>query len=90
MAQNENKGEPLMKLSNDIKNLVNNGVYSIYSVAGIAGAEYLLVTENRKTFLLTGDGTFVGEGPSFESAKLGHPVTFPGIPKNNSFRANAI
>ena len=75
-----NKTPQMSKLSNEVKNLVNEGVYSLYVLCNYneKNAQYALITNHRELYLLlSSDGEILEKG-SRRSPKenLGKTVTY--------------
>jgi hypothetical protein len=49
----------LRGLPNEVKDLVRDGVYSLYTLKSSAGPKYLLVTNSAEHYFLAADGTLV-------------------------------
>jgi hypothetical protein len=71
----------LAKLPDEIKALVNDGVFAIYSVINqqAAGCAFVLMTDQRQFFRISNEGDILGLVPSIESVSLGGMLTFPGL-----------
>lgn len=50
----------LVNLSTETRNLINDGIYSLYSVKALCGPKYVLYASNR-SFLLNESGKVLGE-----------------------------
>ncbi len=77
----ENKStKPLMDLSIETKQLVNRGVFSLYTLADrlASGATFVLYTEAH-SFLLADSGEIVQQLDGKTSFKVKNSVTFPEI-----------
>jgi hypothetical protein len=48
--------ESLVALPREVKALIRNGVYTLYTLGAAGGAAYLLVTNRAEFYLLSSDG----------------------------------
>ncbi len=70
-------GKQLKDLPTEVKVLINNGVYSLYSVKNRPGVAYVLLTTAKNVFPLTVDGNVVPEIViQISDVELGPPVFF--------------
>ena len=60
----------LPKLSADVLALVRNGVYSLYEIDGAVAEKFVLITNQRRMFLLSPDGEVVKQVDSIEGLRL--------------------
>ena len=74
-----NTSPKMGKLSDEIKGLVNQGVYSLYTVVGVTGNQYILSTDQGDSYLLSEDGDVLQEKLDTARFKLGEPIRFPGV-----------
>jgi|GEM_PF-1507448 len=74
------------KLSNDVRKLIQTGVYSLYRLeTSIENKQFLLVTNNRDFFLLDTECGVAKKIPASQalSLKLGESVKFKSASSNN-------
>jgi hypothetical protein len=82
--------DDLMHLPQEAKVLVNDGVYSLYSVNNRPGVRYVLVTNERQIYPLTPAGDVV-PGVSIDSLTgldLGEAIRFPDVPPHSTLTLN--
>lgn len=81
-----------MKLPEEVKLLINEGIYSLYPIVDDTKAEtFVLALGAKKTFLLDSEGNVLkedcGDLKSF-SVKL--PITFPEVASGNTLLVNGL
>lgn len=79
--------DELKNLPNEVKALVNEGVYSLYAVKNCPGVAYALMTNTRETFALSVDGDIV-PGVEVRIDDLGAPTYFAGLPSRQAAKLN--
>ena len=87
MTNNEKK--PLMNLPESTKILVNQGVYSLYSLKKASEAAYALFA-NQDIYLLTFDGTVLSKQSSELPPEISEPINFPELKMPVSLKVNGI
>ncbi|WP_143518029.1 hypothetical protein [Pseudomonas sp. PIC25] len=82
--------ESLPRLSNDVKELVSDGVYALFSLRQDVGKYAVVISQDSTAFLLDRDGNVVRvvTGTEYSDLELEEAVTFSRV-KNNSIRINA-
>jgi len=79
----------LSRLPVEVKQLINAGVYALYTIRG-EDALYALVTDKREFYLLSaaGDVTKDARFKDLNSIPFGEVVTFPDLPSTSSIKVN--
>ena len=81
----------LMKLPKEIKNLVNQGIYSLYSIANSKPENFVLAVSPEETYLLDRDGEIIKERcGSLKAFKVIAPITFPDIDDGQALTVNGL
>ncbi len=82
--------DDLKSLPVDVKVLVNDGVYSIYSVKNPQDFAYVLVTDKQKLYALSTDGDIVAGVvlKQLSDVELGALVHFPGLDPRQTLKLN--
>lgn len=82
--------EKLKQLPVEVKALVNDGVYSLYSVKNRPGISYVLLTNARELFPLTGSGEIVQAVTirTLAELELGDAVFFEGLKSGPALQLN--
>lgn len=66
-----NETSKFNKLSPEIRNLIRDGVYAFYRIAeGQDSGKYLLITDDKKFFLLNAEGAVIKELSSLPDSRL--------------------
>ncbi|SEU32224.1 hypothetical protein [Stigmatella erecta] len=82
--------DKLKQLPVEVKTLVNDGVYSLYSVKNRPGIAYVLLTNARKLFPLTGSGEIVQAVTigTLSELELGDAIYFEGLKSGPALQLN--
>lgn len=87
MTNNEKK--PLMNLPESTKVLVNQGVYSLYSLKKANEAVYALFAD-RDVYLLKQDGSVLSKQSVDSPVEISEPINFPELKMPVSLKVNGI
>lgn len=84
------KNVHMPKLPEQVKRLVNQGIYSLYRVTGHGDKRvaFALVTSPQVVYLLSDAGEVISEGAKLDGLKLGRPVAFPELPTEQGPKLN--
>lgn len=88
MSENEKK--PLMNLPESTKVLVNQGVYSLYSLKKTANDAVYALFANQDIYFLKIDGTVISKHSAETSVDVAEPVSFPELQMPASLKVNGI
>jgi len=77
----------MSKLAGKVKELVNEGVYSLFKVRNQGNAAYVLFAGNE-VFFLNDEGAILRTGGSPQREDLISPVRFPSLLKDGAKRLN--
>lgn len=90
MEKNEKK--PLMNLPESTKVLINQGVYSLYSLKEPTAnaAKFALFADNEIVYLLAEDGSVIAKEPSSASIHIVAPISFPDLKMPMSLKVNGL
>ncbi|MFY0582745.1 hypothetical protein ACN28S_58270 [Cystobacter fuscus] len=82
--------DELKQLPVEVKALVNDGVYSLYSVKNRPGVAYVLLTNERELFPLTGVGEIVQTVTirNLSELELGNAIYFEGLKSGPALHLN--
>lgn len=88
MSENEKK--PLMNLPESTKVLVNQGVYSLYSLKKAANNAVFALFANQDIYLLSDDGTVLSKQSAENGIEVFEPINFPELKMPASLKVNGI
>lgn len=60
----------LSKLGSDVFVLIRNGIYSLYEIEGAGPEKFVLITNERKMFLLSQDGEVIKQVDTLAGLRL--------------------
>lgn len=88
MSENEKK--PLMNLPESTKVLINQGVYSLYSLKQVANDAAFALFANQDIYLLSVDGTVLSKQSGENAVQVAEPINFPELKMPTSLKVNGI
>ncbi|MGZ3775300.1 MAG: hypothetical protein ACXVCN_16355 [Bdellovibrio sp.] len=75
-----------LNLSDDVIRLVNDGIYSLYSIKG--SSKLILITDTREFYLLDEKGNFEEKLTSLAGFPLQSPIRVQDIKKYSGYKVN--